>query len=148
MSPRILSDDALIAAIRDAFDALQSARDRDLPVVNLALLTSRRDVLLSEAKRRGVRVPLHPTPVCVEPWWASYSPEYDDPIRAALDTFKAALREGAEADELDRLSAELRRVQAIKLAVIHPSASSSAQPASPSLPSPWFPRADDKRLRG
>jgi hypothetical protein len=120
MSPRTLSDDALIAAIRDAFDALQAARGRDMPVVNLAVLTSRRDVLLAEARRRGVKVPLHPTPVCVEPWWASYSPEYDDPIRAALDAYKAALRTGAEPAELDRLSTELRRVQAVKLAVIHP----------------------------
>ena len=148
MSPRTLSDDALIAATRDAFDALQAARDRDLPVANFAVLTSRRDVLLGEAKRRGVKVPLHPTPVCIEPWWAFYTPEYDDPIRAALDAYKAALGSGADAAELDRLSTELRRVQAIKLAVIHPSASCSAQPASPNLPAPWFPKADAERLRG
>lgn len=145
MSPRTLSSDALIAAIRDAFDALQGARDNDLPVVNLAVLTSRRDVLLAEAKRRGIRVPLHPTPVCVEPWWASYTPEYDNPIRAALDAYKAALHTGADPAELDRLRTELRRVQAIKLAVIHPSAPSSAQLAPLDPPPPWFRSPEGER---
>ena len=141
MSPRTLSDDALIAAIRDAFDALQAARDRDLQAVNIAVLTSRRDVLLAEAKRRGVKVALHPTPICVEPWWTSYTPEYDDPITAALEAYKSALRKGAGPAELDCFCTELRRVQAIKLAVIHPSEPNSAQPASPGPPPPWFRRS-------
>ena len=147
MSPRTLSDNALTTAIQDAFDALQAARERDLPVVNLAVLTSRRDVLLAEARRRGVKVPLHPAPVCIEPWWASYTPEYDDPIRAALDAYKAALRSGADPSELDRLCAELRRVQAVKLAVIHPSGPYSAQPAPLDPPPPWFRRPEGERAR-
>ncbi|MCR0985315.1 hypothetical protein [Roseomonas populi] len=142
MSPRTLSDDALKAALRDAFEALHAANGRDLPAVNLTVLTSRRDVLLAEAKRRGMKVALHPPPTCVEPWWASYTPEYDDPIRAALDAYKAALHIGADPDELDRLCAELRRAQAVKLAVIYPSGPSSASPIPLGPAPPWFRRPE------
>ncbi|MBB5694281.1 hypothetical protein [Muricoccus pecuniae] len=135
MSPRALSNDALQEAIRDAFEALDAASERALEAQNIALLHSRRDVLMEEARRRGIRVPLHPRPICIEPWWVSYTPEYDDPIRAALDAYKAASRAGAEPAELDRLWAVLRRAQAAKLAVIYPS-----QPG-PYRPLPFTPAA-------
>ncbi|WP_424138334.1 hypothetical protein [Roseomonas chloroacetimidivorans] len=138
MRLRALSDDALKQAIRDAFDALQTASEKAVPAVNLAVLSSRRDVLMAEAKRRGIKVPLHPPPVCVEPWWVSYTPEYDDPIRAALNAYKAALQAGARPDELNRLCAELRQAQAAKLAVIYPSYSGTGAPTPPDPPPTWF----------
>lgn len=124
MNLRAVSDTQLLQAASDAAAAVRAEQARGLAPVNLATLLARRDALAQEVSRRGLgesaperTAAAGPAPKG-DPWWLFHCPRYDDPIKAALVSFKRARAAGAAPEELEALGAELQRLRDVRQAAI------------------------------